>query len=63
MDKDFKILERVLKFNISMPLQESEKQAIINIINAYKKEKARADKLEIDYSKMLTKLDKYEVKE
>lgn len=38
-----------------------EIKGITNIINFYKKEKARADKLEKEYSKMLTKIDEYEV--
>ena len=37
-----------------------EIEAIINIVNLYKKEKARADKLEKEYSQMLTKIDNLE---
>ena len=36
-------------------------QSIKNIVDKYLKEKARADKLEKEYSKMLTKIDEYEV--
>lgn len=38
---------------------KKEIESIETIVNAYKKEKARADKLEKEYSKMLTKLDEY----
>lgn len=37
-----------------------EIEAITNIVNLYKKEKARADKLEKEYSQMLTKIDNLE---
>ena len=40
---------------------KKEIQSIKNIVNNYLKEKARADKLEKEYSKMLTKIDEYEV--
>ena len=40
---------------------KKEIKAVENIINSYNREKARADKLEIEYSKMLTKIDEYEV--
>jgi hypothetical protein len=36
---------------------EKEIQAIDIMVNSYLKEKARADKLEKDYSKALTKID------
>lgn len=39
---------------------EKETNAIEGIINLYLKEKARADKLEKDYSKLLSKMDKEE---
>lgn len=39
---------------------KKEIQSIKNIVNYYLKEKARADKLEKEYSKMLTELDEYE---
>lgn len=40
---------------------KKEIQSIKNIVDNYLKEKARADKLEKEYSKMLTKIDEYEV--
>lgn len=40
---------------------KKEIQSIKNIVNNSLKEKARADKLEKEYSKMLTKIDEYEV--
>lgn len=40
---------------------KKEIQSIKNIVDKYLKEKARADKLEKEYSKMLTKIDEYEV--
>lgn len=39
---------------------KKEIQSIKNIVDNYLKEKARADKLEKEYSKMLTKIDEYE---
>lgn len=40
---------------------KKEIQSIKNIVDKHLKEKARADKLEKEYSKMLTKIDEYEV--
>lgn len=40
---------------------KKEIQSIKNIVDNYLKEKARADKLEKEYSKMLTKIDEHEV--
>lgn len=40
---------------------KKEIQSIKNIVDNYLKEKARAYKLEKEYSKMLTKIDEYEV--
>lgn len=40
---------------------KKEIQSIKNIVDNYLKEKAIADKLEKEYSKMLTKIDEYEV--
>ena len=40
---------------------KKEIQSIKNIVDNSLKEKARADKLEKEYSKMLTKIDEYEV--
>lgn len=37
-----------------------EIRAIKAVVNSYYREKARADKLEKEYSKMLTKIDEYE---
>lgn len=37
-----------------------EIEAIKKVVNTYYKEKARANKLEKEYSKMLTKIDEYE---
>lgn len=39
---------------------KKEIKAIETIINSYNREKARADKLEKEYSQMLTKIDEYE---
>lgn len=39
---------------------KKEIEAIKAVVNAYYREKARADKLEKEYSKMLTKIDEYE---
>lgn len=41
---------------------KNEIDAIETMINGYKKEKARADKLEKDYSKALTRIDELESK-
>lgn len=40
---------------------KKEIQSIKNIVDKYLKEKARADKLEKEYSKMLTKIDEFKV--
>ena len=61
-------IESISKFNSNnkeydedIEHYKREIQGITNAINYYKKEKARADKLEKEYSKMLTKIDEYEV--
>ncbi|MCI8700041.1 MAG: hypothetical protein HFJ47_01705 [Clostridia bacterium] len=55
-------LEREEKDNEEIEHYKNEVKAIETIINSHNKEKARADKLEKEYSKMLTKLDEYEAR-
>ena len=77
MEEDIKILEEIIKGDkecLEMDLKvnpnntediehwKKEIRAIENIVNAYFREKARADKLEKEYSKMLTQIDEYEVR-
>lgn len=47
--------------NEDIQYYKKEIQSIKNIVDNYLKEKARADNLEKEYSKMLTKIDEYEV--
>lgn len=56
-DKDCLEIEKRLKDKEEIEHWEKEVRAIEGIINLYFKEKARADKLEKDYSKLLTKID------
>lgn len=73
IEEDIKILDEIIKGNedclkIDLANQNIEDakhwtreiQAIETVTNAYYREKARADKLEKEYSKMLTKIDEYE---
>lgn len=46
----------------SVEIRDYEIDAIKDLLNLYYKEKARADKLEKDYSKALTKIDELEVR-
>lgn len=77
MEEDIKILEEIrngAQYCLEADLQinpnnaediehwKKEIKAIENIVNSYNREKARADKLEKEYSTMLTKIDEYEVK-
>ena len=74
-EEDIKILKKIVKGNkecLAIDLRnnnkddiehwEKEINAIENIVNAYYREKARADKLEKDYSKLLTEKDEEEAK-
>jgi len=74
IEEDIKILDEIIKGDedcLKIDLAnnntedaehwEREIKAIKTIVNAYYREKARADKLEKEYSKMLTKIDEYEV--
>lgn len=61
-DKDCLEIEKRLKDKEEIEHWEKEVRAIEGIINLYFKEKARADKLEKDYSKLLTEKDEEEAK-
>lgn len=75
IEEDIETLEEIVKGNkecLAIDLRnnnkddiehwEKEINAIENIVNAYYREKARADKLEKDYSKLLTEKDEEEAK-
>lgn len=71
--EDIEILEEIIRGNEDCIATLNKKdfediehykreiKAIKNMINSYNKEKARADKLEKEYSKILTRIDEYEV--
>lgn len=56
-EKDCLEIEKKLQDKEEIEHWEKEISAIEGIINLYLKEKARADKLEKDYSDLLTKID------
>lgn len=73
IEEDIKILGEIIKGNedcLRIDLLNNntediehwkrEIEAIKTLVNAYYREKARADKLEKEYSKMLTRIDEYE---
>lgn len=51
------IEEILIKIRTGKEVTIGDDTIIENLLNTYLKEKARADKLEKEYSKMLTKLD------